>query len=302
MKPAQQVILILQAHLRDVVQGTERAALAIVEHLQALKGQLDLLAEQVRLSAAHSAVLVNKGLASQHKQQEDLLNLQRATTRRRRSGEDQLQKMDGLLVSMRGVAATTLSLAKETRILAINARLEAARTGEGGRGFSVVATAVKALADESQKAALVSEQQIDTISEVLSTERALRREQEQAMEQEKAMLGRLAAELEKAQASYEEERGRLRVLLADLQERSRQVTQQLVEVIGAVQFQDITRQRLEHVTATLERLGQALSDPDSALSAEALTSSYVMEGQRQAHAEALGTRGAAAALPDVELF
>ena len=85
------------------------------------------------------------------------------------AGLSDLQQMRDAVNLIHDTVSTVSEIATQTNLLAFNAAIEAARVGENGEGFSIVADEVRRLAERNSTAAKDILQQVNVISERVET-------------------------------------------------------------------------------------------------------------------------------------
>jgi len=313
------VLDLLGAQLGHVVETTEHAALSFLDEVKAVDAAAGNVASEAdrlaALTAEQSAELAEIAAISRGSG-EVIEQLVAFIERRDRAVIDLVDEVRGLSDHLGSIQ----KISRATTTLALNAKIEASRAGEHGAGFQVVADEVRELSRQSDIAARDIGDRIEQLALRLAEAMADRAGTDDGTARSDGDLTRRLEAVAQQQRSLVERldtfTGRVDGATRQLVANSGTVHGLTTSMMAGLQFQDVTRQVIEHVVGTLDQLGHQLGDVAGVLegrgdvdglgdleaSMDRIRDGYVMDRQRQTHAEVTGAGPRAEAAPAIELF
>jgi methyl-accepting chemotaxis protein len=243
----------MHGQIGDSLAESEREVLKVIEQIGILNAQASEKRAHINQSIQSGKALTESTHQRVETNREIIAALEMQLGEQNAEMHSNFQRIEGLAGEVRALTPlikVITSIAQQTSLLALNAEIEAARAGTAGRGFAVVAIEVRKLSVLSTKGAADIATKINSTCRRVDTEMA---DAKASLEQYESNTGmhNLIAGLSEMQQEFSRNGELLLDVISEIDASYEESINRLSEALGHIQFQDVMRQRMEHVQVAL---------------------------------------------------
>ena len=290
-------VAILKGQMDGISAITEDASMELMKALYEIESSIQDSLDNVELGQKNALSCKEKSADEFELAAQRLSNIKEMIRTQREQQIADSEAIQGVMREVENLKELTelvKNIASQTNLLALNAAIEAARAGEYGRGFAVVAEQVRILSSQSSEAAEKIETGIKSALDAAHVQGEKMLNSTRANDTCELLTG-FSESLENITAHYRVLEDLNPKMLACFSQSATEVAFKVSGAIAKIQFQDIIRQRTEHVKleqdAIVSLFGQFSSyinnrehfDESFNLSTKEMFEKYVMEDQRKIH-------------------
>mgnify|MGYP001105413422 CR=1 FL=1 len=313
------IFKLFSEHLSSTIQITEKNSLELIKGLEYLYENTKKQTELIESSVSSGQNLLSV-IEDQMKHNKEMIKiLESLIESHQRNLQDNLNRVSSLVNEVNNLTPLMDSIkdiAEQTNLLALNAAIEAARAGEQGRGFAVVADEIRKLSMKTENTSKQIISQIKKLSERMNKEFENLKNEISKSEQLK-QLENAGKTVKAMESSFSSVGNMIFEIINKIHEQNEVVFNTVTALLGKIQFQDVVRQKLERVIEDLKELSEYntalmkwLLSPDTEEKPSEIQKlldtfyqRYVMQSQREIHAKIVNnTLQIKEEAPKIELF
>ena len=253
LKDCKPYIDVMHDQIGGSLTESEREIMALIEQLNLLSEQSSQQMERITNSVKSGKALAE--VTSSRVERNNLLISKLEAKLGEQACEmhgnyEQIRLLANDVKALKPIIQVISSIAKQTSLLALNAGIEAARAGDAGLGFSVVAKEVRELSKRSTSAAAEIAEKINSTSSKVADKMA---EAQKALEEKHGLdeLRDLVGDLTQMQLDFCKSSQMQVDVISAVEAGHQEGVDRVLAAMGHIQFQDVMRQRMEHVQEAL---------------------------------------------------